>query len=436
MPATGQLPSLSPDQQTAHRELADERSRLIGEARALIDRAESEKRSLSAEEQGTYDRLFAAAEEARDKMGTIERKARLAILEADDRQRSEEVDRGDRDRSAGASTGSRGERTTSLREADDRRRYESFGQYLAGGVESMSWDRRRDLTIGTGAEGGYLAPTQFVNELWQTIANETPLWNLVRKTRVDVGFQAMIPIRKNRLARFTWTSEKSAGNEDSTKPYGMRLFSLHDCGGYIDVSNKLLRQAAIDVNADVTRELGQAGAETIEEALLTGTGAGQPLGIFTDGVSTDRDFVGDNTATTIKGDSLIDAWFGLKEGYQRRAAWLLSRTAMSQVQKLKSGDGVYLWSAPGRDVSAAFNGSIFGRPTYLSEHVPATFTTGKYVACVAAFDVLYRVFWTDQIEVSRNPYLMQDQNLTRFYGRLELDGAPGIDEAISRIKLG
>lgn len=429
------LPSLTPDQQREHRDACDERNRLIGEARGLIERADAEKRALSADEQEQYDRLTEAAEAARDRQATIERRARLALIEADDAQRSDNR-RADTYRQADSRSDDPRFRGAS---PDELRRLNSFGSFLAGGAEGMSWDQRRDLTVGTGSEGGYLAPTIFVNELIEAIANATPLWGLVRKNEVQPGFAAEIPVRVNRLARFSWTGEKSAGSEDATAPYGMRRFVLHDCGGYIEVTNKLLRAGAINVAADVASEMGQAAAETIEDALMSGTGAGRPLGIFVahaQGIPTTRDYAGDNTTTAIKGDSLIDAWFGLKEGYQRNANWIFSRTAMSHIQKLKESTGAYIWTGPARDVSAGFSGSIFGRPVQLSEHCPATFTTGLYVGAVGDFMRAYRVFWSGQVEVTRNPYEKQRENMTVFYGRFELDGGPVLAEAVSRIKLG
>lgn len=442
------LPSLTADEQKQHRELHDERMRLVGEARAIIDRADDAKRSLTGEEQDTYQNLFSAAEEKRDAQATLEARARLRLLEADRETRGDAfraLSRG-RDwnevgRQAASYAPFRGDRYGDLRNnADEMRKLVSYGTFLMSGYDALSWDQRRDLTLGTGGEGQFTAPAVFINDMIQAVKDSTPAWELVRKFVVNPGFSAQIPQRVSDLSDWTWTGELSAGNEDNTAPFGLRQFGLYDCGGYIEVSNKLLKQSAIDMAAYVAEEMGYKAGVTIEKAILSlsGDGANKPLSLFiahANGVPTSRDFVGDNTTTAIKGDSLIDAWFGLKSGYQANAVWFFSRTAMAQIQKLKDSTGQYIWTSPARDVSAGFNGTIFGRPVAISEHIPATFTTGLYVGMVANLGRAYYVTWTGTVDISRNPFEKQRENKTVFYGRMELDGGPVLAEAVSRIKL-
>ena len=57
------------------------------------------------------------------------------------------------------------------------------------------------------------------------------------------------------------------------------------------------------VNSEIVRDAG----EVQEQAFVTGSGSGQPLGVFTassDGISTARDVSTGNTATTITFESL------------------------------------------------------------------------------------------------------------------------------------
>ena len=69
-------------------------------------------------------------------------------------------------------------------------------------------------------------------------------------------------------------------------------------------------------------------AVTMEQAYMTGTGAGQPLGVFVasaDGITTARDVATDNAATAPTFNGLINAKYALKGQYWPAAKWLMHR---------------------------------------------------------------------------------------------------------------
>lgn len=59
-------------------DLRHQRSQLVDQARGILAKAETEKRGLTAEEQGQYDKIFADQEQLR---GTIEAEQRQVELE-------------------------------------------------------------------------------------------------------------------------------------------------------------------------------------------------------------------------------------------------------------------------------------------------------------------------------------------------------------------
>jgi HK97 family phage major capsid protein len=216
--------------------------------------------------------------------------------------------------------------------------------------------------------------------------------------------------------------------------FGKRELKPHPLAKSIKVSNKLLRSAAMNVEAIVQARLAYKFAVSQEKGFMTGNGVDKPLGIFTasaDGVPTSRDVSAGNTTTLIKMDGLIAAKYSLKAQYQAVARWLFHRDAMKQISQLTDGQGQYLWQP---SLQAGQPDRLLGLPIMMSEYVPNTFTTALYVGMLADFS-WYWIADALDMQVQRLVELYAETNQTGYIGRLETDGMPVLAEAFARVKL-
>lgn len=168
---------------------------------------------------------------------------------------------------------------------------------------------------------------------------------------------------------------------------------------------------------------------------MTGSGANQPLGVFTasaDGISTGRDVSTDNTSTAFTADGLKNAKYTLKAGYWPRARWLFHRDAVKMLSKLKDSTNNYIWQ---NSVQMGQPDMLEGIPVFTSEYAPNTFTTGLYVGILGDFSYYHIVDALD-FGIQRLVELYAASNQTGFIGRLESDGMPVLEEAFVRVKLG
>jgi HK97 family phage major capsid protein len=173
---------------------------------------------------------------------------------------------------------------------------------------------------------------------------------------------------------------------------------------------------------------------TFEKACLTGTGAGQPLGVMTAsafGISTSRDVSTGNTTTEIKFDGLIEAKYTLKPGYWPRARWLFHRDGVKQIAKLKDGEGQYIWS---ESVRVGEPDRILGLPAFMSEYQSNTFTASQYVGILGDFSN-YWIADAQTLEFQLLNELYAETNQVGLIGRLDSDGMPVLEEAFVRVKL-
>ncbi len=410
-------------------EMREERGAVVQQTRAILDKAEKEKRDLSAEEQVKYDDLYKQQDELRKR---IEREERQVELE---REAAVQALRKDPAKSKIQNEVPEALRHL-YRENPGRLTQEyrqAFLNFLAVGRAGMNVDEARALQADAGASGGFtLADQQFVADLLKFVDDMVFIRGLATKFQVAGAQSLGVPSLDADPADADWTSELATGNEDTAMAFGKRELHPYPLAKRIKVSNKLLAMSGLGIEAIVRQRLGYKFAITEEKGFLTGNGANQPLGLFTassNGVSTGRD-VQTGSATSITFDGLYDAKYKLKGNYWGRARWLFHRDALKIISKLKDTQNRYLWEPSQK---AGEPDMLIGLPVMMSEYVPNTFTTGLYVGMVGDFSY-YWVADSINIAVQRLVELYAEANQTGFIGRQEVDGMPALEEAFVRLK--
>lgn len=403
-----------------------------------------EKRSFSAEESQKWDELntaYEALEQQEKDLQLAEERSRLLA----DRERELSASRGRKtepDKLPSGAPNADEHRSQQQTEKEKKRaEYRSqFNRYMKCEIPTSEFEsicERRALQVDNPVAGGYLAlPQEMVNQLLKFVDDMVFIRQKATKYAVPMAQSLGCPTLENDIADADWTGEILTGSEDSTMSFGKRQLTPHPIAKRIRVSRNLLRMATIGAETLVNNRLAYKFAVTEEKAFLTGSGAGQPLGVFTasnDGIPTSRDVSTDNTGTAITADGLINAKFELKSQYQNSpsTAWGFSRTAVRNIRKLKDGNGQYLW-LPGLGGTPS---TILDVPYFMSEFVPSTFTSGLYVGIIGDWSH-YWIADALSMGIQRLEELYAATNQVGFIGRKEMDGMPVLAEAFARVKLG
>jgi HK97 family phage major capsid protein len=406
-------------------EMRQKRSGLVAEARALVDKADAEKRELTIEENSQYDALMTEVDKLREE---IERRERLEGLEKQMEQSSGRVVKEEGTLTPALSQGERGKGRDS---AEYRKAFESF---LRSGSGVLSEREMRALQSDNDELGGYLVtPQQMVNDLIKAVDNMVYIRQWATKFSVPSAQSLGVPSLDADPADPTWTSEILTGTEDSTMDFGKRELFPRPLAKLIKVSKKLLRQVP-SVEGLVNQRLAYKFAVVEESAFMTGTGAGQPLGVFTAsdmGISTGRDVSTGNTTTAITFDGLTEAKYTLKQQYWAKAKWLYHRDVLKTIAKIKDGEGQYVWR---ESVRAGEPDTLLNAPVFMTEYAPSTMTTQLYVGILGDFSY-YWIADALSMEIQRLVELYAATNQVGFIGRLEVDAMPVLEEAFVRVKL-
>ena len=315
---------------------------------------------------------------------------------------------------------------------------EGFKTYIKGGTSRLANDMTegamafKALQADGDAEGGYIITPRVVSEmLIKDIDDMVYLRQLATVIPIMQGQSLGAPTLEEDISDPEWTSELDTGDDDEVKPFGARELEPRPLAKRVRISNKLLNAPGIDAEMFWRSRLAYKFAVAQENAMLTGSGANQPLGIFTahaDGIPTSRD-VNSGASDGIEADSLIDLQHKVKAAYWRNAKFLFHRDTVALIRKLKDGDNQYLWQpglAPGNP------GMILGFEYIMSEFCPSDVTAGSYVGIFGDFSKIW-IADSLQMTTQRLVELYAGQNQVGFIGRLEMDAQPVLAEAFSRL---
>jgi len=450
-------------------ELRAKRAKSIEDARKILDKANTESREMNTEERSQYDAAHAAAQSLKNRITDEERQAGLdEELGGQNRETrppvgGEEAGEESEQRGEDLSLRADGEELRALAalfaeirgrvDAGDRlqnragamaklrksprgsKQYRAaFEQLIRTGRPGDGLVDLRTLQADSNVDGGFmLAPAQMVGTLIKDLDNMVHIRGLATRFACNHAGLGAVSLNTD-LDDFGWTTELSSGNQDDSLKLGKRELKPHPLAKKVLFSKTLARNAP-DAISLLNQRLAYKLGITQEKAYLTGTGAGQPLGVFTasnDGVPTSRDVSTDNTSTAITVDGLKNAKFSLKAEHRQAARWMFHRDAIKMIDKLKDTSGQYLWQT---SIVAGQPDRLLNMPVDESEYVPNTFTTGQYVGILAN----WQYYWiADSLDLAIQVLveLYAGSNKNGIHARYEGDGMPVLAEAFARVKLG
>jgi len=410
-------------------DILQDRYALAKKAQEIVKKITDEKREWTPEERSQYDKIMADVDTMKARADEI----------AKDEERGKNIDKALSDMEKPLRKGLIEDVGGDDKKIRDAKKYaEAFRKYLGATERADEYSALSDiraLQMDVDTSGGYtVIPQQFVAELIEAMKASNFMRSICRTFSVPNAESMGAPALDARPADTTWTSELAIGAEDSTMKFAKRELHPHPLAQYIKVSKKLIRASALNIDSVIRDQLGYKCGAVEETAFLTGSGASQPLGVFTAsalGISTAYDISTGNTATEIRADGLIEAKYGLRPVYWNRAKWIFHQSAIKQIRKLRGNDGDFLWKA---GLSNDRGDTLLDCPILVSEYAPSTFTTGLYVGILGVFDYYWIADALNMdIQVVTELYAATNQN--GYILRKETDGMPVLGEAFRRVTL-
>lgn len=420
----------------------------------IIEKAEKEDRFLTEEENRELNNL---EEEMR---GWEKKIIRLEVFKNDTNESSNDVDdvKPDVESSPTQTKPTANTTNDSAGEADEdevikddlkkdeERKFRSLGEQMMAvyraSMPGGRLDRRLTTRSASGlnetnpSDGGFLVQKDFVADLLKRTYETGILASKVKKIPLSTnanGIKINAIDEDSRANGSRWGGiqtywENEADKLTGSKPkFRTMELSLKKLTGLCYVTDELLQDSAALEN--VIREgFAEEFGFKIDDAILAGTGAGQPLGILNSGslVKVEKE-AGQTDKITV--ENLVKMWSRMWSRSRANSVWYINPEIEPLLYTLKVGDKpVYI---PAGGLSEAPYGTLFGRPVVPLEQCSAIGEVGDIILADFSQYILIDkggINATSSIHVR----FLYDENVFRFIYRV--DGQPVWNKALMPYK--
>lgn len=219
-----------------------------------------------------------------------------------------------------------------------------------------------------GSSDGYMVPPTFREEIWELVFNDDDILNSVdleptNGNQVEMLADESTPWGASGV-QAKWRSEGGQMTPSRLTTEG-RTVKLHELYAFVLATEELVNDAPRLGNR-LTRKAAQAIRWKASDAILYGTGTGQPLGYMNSGalVSVAKD--SGQAADTISTTNVLNMYSRLLAMDGAQPYWLCNRDTVPQLATLTIGDQP-VWMPPNGLMNAP-GGFLMGYPVRWSEH--------------------------------------------------------------------
>jgi HK97 family phage major capsid protein len=411
-------------------ELTQKRAALYDEAAALVAKAESEKRALTDDENTSI-------EATRAEMASISRsittEQSLAAVRPE------------------APVASDHRSPAQVHDNAQDKPWESFGHFLRA-VAEVSTKGTVDVRLAAqraasgqnetvSSDGGFLVGTDVAGELVKRTYASSVLASRCKHLPVSPNSNGLKMYGVNETSRASgsrwggitsyWASEAGTLTASQMKFRQIEL-TLKKLTGLCYATDELLQDTTA-LQGVIQEAFPQEFAFVIDDAILRGSGAGQPLGIFNSNCLVTQAAEGSQTNTTINMANITKMWSRMWAPSRTNAVWFVNQDIESQLYQLtsaatSSATPVFL---PAGGLSASPFSSLMGRSIIPIEQAATLGAVGDII--LADFSQ-YLMIDKGGVQTAQSIHVrfLNDEQVFRFIVRL--DGQPLWNAALTPFK--
>ena len=398
---------------TTIKELRETREGLLAEARKLTEKATSEKRDLTDEENKLIDVGLDEADNLKAQLERAEkadaRASRLGTASDWKDQLKERITRPADPQIAltiggiGGDGASLGDPATNPQVTNDPR-FGSFGQMLqavqqasyGANVDSrLRWEQAdprmaaSGLQEGIPSEGGFLVDKQHMAGLFQRAYSDGEVLSRIETVQIGEQFNGLTfngidETSRANGSRFGgvqayWRAE--AGTVTAKHPKFRQIeLTLHDLMALYYATNELLKDT-VALESVVSKAISAEMRFKIEDAIFSGLGAGQPQGFLKSNALVSVDAETGQVTNTFVYENVCNMWARMWAPSRLNSVWFINQQVEPQLftMNLSVGTGgapVYL---PPGGASAHPYSTLFSRPVIPVEYASALGTAGDVI---------------------------------------------------------
>jgi len=197
---------------------------------------------------------------------------------------------------------------------------QAFMQYVTKGTKNEQLEFRADATTGTG-DIGVVIPTTVLNKIVEKMKDYGRIWARVTKTSMQGGVE--IPLSSAKPVA-TWVAAGTMSDKQKKTVLGKIVFSYHKLQCRVAVELVAATVAMPVFEQTITDNIYEAMIIALEEAIINGSGTGQPLGITKDANIPAERIIDVTTAEFGKYNTWTDLYAKIPRSYRNGAVLIMS----------------------------------------------------------------------------------------------------------------
>lgn len=284
------------------------------------------------------------------------------------------------------------------------------------------------------AQGGYTVPIEFAANLMErsletSIVRPRAAVQPMRSNRIVIAADVDTDHSTNYFGGITIYRPGEGGQKTAKNPtFGQVALTLHKVTGLCHVSDELLEDSAIAIEANLTRKFTQAISFVEDDDFLNGNGVNQPIGLLTaanPSLITVTAVTGQGAATIIA-DNIISMYARMYPAGTGKAVWLANIETFPQLATMALAvgtGGVPVW-LPANSLSGSPYNMLIGRPIIFTEKCQALGTAGDIAFVDMSQYLIGQKAGGGGIQVATSIHFRFDYDEQSFRFVLRYDGKP------------
>lgn len=283
--------------------------------------------------------------------------------------------------------------------------------------KNLSEIEKRALTTASNSAGAAVPTTTF-NMIIDKLRQTSVLFPKINVTYIPGNLSLVVSNAKNAAA---WKNEGTDGTPADDTVVSVNL------GGFELIKLVEISAAADAMTLDafesyISSEIGRQLSIAIENAILNGTGSGQPTGIIT-GVTWDTTNSGTYPKAGLDYDSLVNAITMLPTMYRQNGAFIANSAMFANILKVKDSQGRPLFTYNPQD-NVAY--TILGRPLIIDDYMPAD-------TIIFGDPSYYYMNFSKSPEIAADRSVSFKSGKITYRGLAVADGKPALSEAFIKL---
>lgn len=315
----------------------------------------------------------------------------------------------------------------------------AFNAYLRRGDESgLRGLSVEEKAMNSSDHAGVLAAPEMAGSVQSALAGAVSLRTLCRVVQVESAAYEILVDRDD--LGTGWAGEDSVP-ETATPGVERIAIPLHELSAMPKASQRLLDDAAFDIETWLAERIADKFARAESFAFLQGDGFEKPKGLlngdFDDTGAGSIGMIGElrtgvsgGFAATNPAEVLIDMVYALDARHRVNASFVMNSKTASAVRKLKDSDGRCIWAD---SLAAGQPARLLGHPVVLAEEMPDIAPDARAML-FGDFKAAYTIAERPDLRILRDPFSAKPNVL--FYATKRVGGGLVDGRALKALRFG